>query len=703
MKKLLESMDSISSSKTAKKQVITESKVAESKIPAKAPSSMMDWIKLVEDQQQFSMEPSPQNSQVIKDKKNNKIVGTVNDPNTATKMKKDIEDGKITLNSDELNEDKDFDEYDDKDWKNWDDKVDRVGKKAKSKMPRKKTIRSLIKKLKKVIVLSIQYLILKVEPKHSKREWMRANPEKMEISKKPHIKTTTRRITKKGITTQQSRTKNHMGETEYSSYSTWKMACRKAGANSFDGDRDICQALKDGKGVGEWDGIVGSVYDNAHKAKKVEEGKGMMGASSSIIGSKLPKSDVRTFGLEGGRPYKLSKHKGDGRLDISTQDKKDHIRSRLGKHTAPVLPEKKVQESRKLRESIETLNHIIRKFKYEVKQFERNSELDHDLFEELKDYYMDHGMMPVESQKAEMFRQDLMHAEPRQTSDFGDHMMNETDHEIDPFASKVNPINVPASQRKQQGMNSLTLDQVRDDSHNMTSRAGLNKVHDRVSQANRMNAFEAWDKQLNSLLSEGLSVSSSTGQEGAPDSVTISATDEDAHQLLSVVRNAGIGVFGGEQESSEEEFGADYGIPSNTDTGEIEVVGGEEPSDEVSADTDDAYGDEYFAGDESAPEADNGDSMLDLIKKLMGASAEEAPIEEPSDEGGEEFPIDSTDDMVSDTETIPKKILKLIPILIQKREQREQTVKKLMPIPTLNLMMNPVIMKKKQMKKLRIL
>lgn len=59
--------------------------------------------------------------------------------------------------------------------------------------------------------------------------------------------------------------KNHMGETEYNTYSGWRAACKRAGANSFDGDRDICQALKDGKGVGEWDGATGSVYDDAHK------------------------------------------------------------------------------------------------------------------------------------------------------------------------------------------------------------------------------------------------------------------------------------------------------------------------------------------------------------------------------------------------------------------------------------------------------
>jgi len=62
--------------------------------------------------------------------------------------------------------------------------------------------------------------------------------------------------------------KNHMDETEYTTYSGWKAACRKAGADEFEGDRDICQAKKGGKGVGEWDGAVGTVYDDAHKKAK---------------------------------------------------------------------------------------------------------------------------------------------------------------------------------------------------------------------------------------------------------------------------------------------------------------------------------------------------------------------------------------------------------------------------------------------------
>ena len=80
--------------------------------------------------------------------------------------------------------------------------------------------------------------------------------------------------------------------------------------------------------------------------------KGVAEAGPVTIGSKIPKSDTETFGLEPGRPYKINDPKDWKKGDrpraiqqlIPTQDKKDHIRSRLGQHRAPVLPEQGVAE-----------------------------------------------------------------------------------------------------------------------------------------------------------------------------------------------------------------------------------------------------------------------------------------------------------------------------------------------------------------------
>jgi len=115
--------------------------------------------------------------------------------------------------------------------------------------------------------------------------------------------------------------------------------------------------------------------------------------------------------------------------------------------------------------------------------------------------------------------------------------------------------------------------------------------------------LENWEKELNSLLTinEGITVSTSTGQQGSPDSVSVNATDGDSAELLQVLRQAGLGVFGGEEERSS------YGSPmhSHEPTG-----AGSEP--EMSP---------AVVGD--------GDDMMALIKKMSG-------IQDSGDQGSEE-------------------------------------------------------------------
>jgi len=94
-----------------------------------------------------------------------------------------------------------------------------------------------------------------------------------------------------------------------------------------------------------------------------------------------------------------------------------------------------------------------------------------------------------------------------------------------------------------------------------------------TSSIDEMNlAFESLDRQLNALLNEseqvdeGMTVSISKGQQGAPDSVTVSAQDGEADALLSLIKQAGLGLFGDEQQSG-------YGAPQDTPThGDIAVV-----------------------------------------------------------------------------------------------------------------------------------
>jgi hypothetical protein len=124
-------------------------------------------------------------------------------------------------------------------------------------------------------------------------------------------------------------------------------------------------------------------------------------------------------------------------------------------------------------------------------------------------------------------------------------------------------------------------------------------------------AFEAWDKELNALLeskedvAEGMTVSISNGQQGSPDSVSVSAQDGEADQLLSLIKSAGLGLFGGDDTGG-------YGAPQGqAQHGGVDVVG-------------------------------DHDGMMALIKKITGGEAgngdyaDEVGSEEHGEHGHEE-------------------------------------------------------------------
>jgi len=121
--------------------------------------------------------------------------------------------------------------------------------------------------------------------------------------------------------------------------------------------------------------------------------------------------------------------------------------------------------------------------------------------------------------------------------------------------------------------------------------------------------FESFEKQLNSLLeseevTEGMTVSISKGQQGSPDSVSVSAQDGEADQLLSIIKSAGLGLFGGdEQSASTSSHPMSVAVDSEAAPADIEVV-------------------------------DDHDDMLSLIRKMSG----QAPAQAAGDyeeEGGE--------------------------------------------------------------------
>jgi hypothetical protein len=122
-------------------------------------------------------------------------------------------------------------------------------------------------------------------------------------------------------------------------------------------------------------------------------------------------------------------------------------------------------------------------------------------------------------------------------------------------------------------------------------------------------AFEAWEKELNSILegkevTEGMTVSISKGQQGTPDSVSVSAQDTEADQLLSIIKQSGLGLFGGD----------DAGQTQGTQP--MTVDGGEGPQAEIEV-------------------VDDHDDMLSLIRKMTGQGPAQANGDY-EEEGGHE-------------------------------------------------------------------
>jgi hypothetical protein len=140
-------------------------------------------------------------------------------------------------------------------------------------------------------------------------------------------------------------------------------------------------------------------------------------------------------------------------------------------------------------------------------------------------------------------------------------------------------------------------------------------------------AFEAWDNQLSALLegkeevAEGMTVSISKGQQGMPDSVSVTAQDQEADQLLGLIKQAGLGLFGGDEAQ-----------PTASSPMSLQPADGEHGAEEIGV-----------VGDH--------DGMMDLIKKVTGASVgpqggeisadHDADYEE---EGGETHDHEHTDE-----------------------------------------------------------
>jgi hypothetical protein len=127
-------------------------------------------------------------------------------------------------------------------------------------------------------------------------------------------------------------------------------------------------------------------------------------------------------------------------------------------------------------------------------------------------------------------------------------------------------------------------------------------------------AFEAWDKELNALLEgkvdEGMTVSISKGQQGSPDSVSVTAQDGEADQLLQVIKQAGLGLFGSD----------DAGTSGQSSSMSLQPADGGPEGGEMGIDV-----------------VDDHDGMMNLIRKVTGAQPAPATQGFGGDEGSSDY------------------------------------------------------------------
>jgi len=347
------------------------------------------------------------------------------------------------------------------------------------------------------------------------------------------------------------------------------------------------------------------------KAKAGEDigkpGKGFAKVEKAAAksGAKDPKA-VAAAAMWKGQAKKVSESKMS-ELDAALKDKnysEADFKKQYGKTKADMRaamkdkPEAKkpVKES-KIMESADTLAHIINTFKHEVKNFVAGDDLDSDLFDALYDYYANSGEMPYGTMKArdgdpyewvsDRFNNDVHdHIEPEldegSKEDFTTHGMDSKPSRF--IAVPAKPTQTPWS---------------KDPIAAMTDR-----IYDKFASKPKNPQFESWSTQLDSLLNEditeGMTVSISKGQQGSPDSVSINASDADAEQLLSLVKSAGLGLFGGDDEGQSTGGMSMPSTVTSSGPADVEVV-------------------------------DDHDGMLSLIRKMTG-QAEPESSEDYADE-----------------------------------------------------------------------
>jgi hypothetical protein len=176
---------------------------------------------------------------------------------------------------------------------------------------------------------------------------------------------------------------------------------------------------------------------------------------------------------------------------------------------------------------------------------------------------------------------------------FGKFLMNKSELDESPFAfeskkAKVEEEDQPKLKTKMTDTGTET-----------TSSTGRIKAtfepgkETKVEPVKESMAYDVWNHQLEkmineSMIKESLTVTTTKGDNGTDDSVSVTASGNDASDIMAILRNAGIGSMGGEEQHTDHPTSA-YGAPEGDSVDVVKIDG---------------------------PEViDGGDTMLGLMKK----------------------------------------------------------------------------------------
>jgi hypothetical protein len=194
----------------------------------------------------------------------------------------------------------------------------------------------------------------------------------------------------------------------------------------------------------------------------------------------------------------------------------------------------------------DAFEHILNRFKHEVKNFQAGGDMDDDLYEALFDYYLNAGEMPYGVAKART-------GDPFEwVAERFDQDNPAMDEAIDP----VNPVDVPAYQRQMQGKNGesrfpLKLDQVlgpRPDSisdpRNLAKNNGTKDLDDLARLAGitteSVSVMGSSEMMGDESQEDKMNISTNQSSDGTK-SITVTADGEAAVALLDMLKNAGMG------------------------------------------------------------------------------------------------------------------------------------------------------------------